>query len=121
MANDLFASLKTLVTQFQEGEKNASDLMHSLNTWARDIGDLIRDKVEEEVESSVKKMGFVKRDEFNALEARLRELESSASKKAPVTSLLKKSSKKPATKKKSAQSKKSAEKTEKTRRKGVKK
>ena len=77
MANDLFSSLKILVQQFQEGEKNASDLMKSLNTWAKEIGDLIKNKVEEEVESSVKKMGFVKKDQFVALEARVKKLESS--------------------------------------------
>lgn len=77
MARDIFSSLKTLLAQFQEGEKNGSDLIKALNAWAREIGDLIKDKVEEEVERSVKKMGFVKREQFAALESRVRELEKS--------------------------------------------
>jgi len=77
MARDIFSSLKTLLAQFQEGEKNGSDLIKALNAWARESGDLIKDKVEEEGERSVKKMGFVKREQFAALESRVRELEKS--------------------------------------------
>ena len=76
MANELLSSLKILLTQFQQGEKNASDVVKNLNTWAREIGDIIKDKVEEEVERSVKKMGFVKREEHRALEMRVQKLES---------------------------------------------
>ena len=75
MANDLFSSLKTLISQIQEGEKNASDLVKSLNQWAQEIGDIVKDKVEEEFETRVKKMGFVKKEEFSALQARVKELE----------------------------------------------
>ena len=80
MARDVLSSLKTLLAQLQEGERNASDLVKGLNTWAREIGDLIKDKVEEEVERSVKKMGFVKREQFAALEARVKFLEKSLAK-----------------------------------------
>lgn len=81
MANDLFSSLKTLLSQVQQGEKNASDLLKALNTWAKEIGDLVKDKVEEEVERSVKKMGFVKKEQFLALEQRVKVLEKSLSTK----------------------------------------
>ena len=76
MANELLSSLKILLSQIQQGEKNATDVVKNLNTWARDIGELIKDKVEEEVERSVKKMGFVKKDEYRALEIRVQRLES---------------------------------------------
>ena len=75
MANELLSSLKILLTQFQQGEKNASDVVKNLNTWAREIGDIIKDKVEEEVERSVKKMGFVKGEDHRALEMRVQKLE----------------------------------------------
>lgn len=77
MARDFVNSLKVLLAQLQEGEKNASDLLKGLNIWAREVGDLIKDKVEEEVERSVKKMGFVKKEQFASLEARVRTLEKS--------------------------------------------
>jgi len=85
MAGDLFTSLKVLLSQLQEGEKSASDLRKSVSTWARDISDLIRDKVEEEVEASVKKMGFIKRDQYLALESRVAELEKKLVKKGRTT------------------------------------
>ena len=75
MAHELLSSLKILLSQIQQGEKNATDVVKNLNTWARDIGELIKDKVEEEVERSVKKMGFVKKDEYRALEVRVQRLE----------------------------------------------
>lgn len=75
MASEVLSSIKVLLSQLQQGEKNASDVVRNLNTWAREIGDLIKDKVEEEVERSVKKMGFVKREEYRSLEARVKALE----------------------------------------------
>lgn len=86
MASELLSSIKVLLSQFQQGEKNASDVVKNLNTWAREIGDIIKDKVEEEVERSVKKMGFVKKEEYRSLEARVKALEgriTSISSKSP--------------------------------------
>ena len=105
MANDLLASLKTLLSQFQEGEKNATDLIKSLNQWAREIGEIIKDKVEEEVESSVKKMGFVKREDFLALQARVKALEGQNKSRGKVASTKKSENKKSAINKRAKSSK----------------
>lgn len=84
MASELFTAMKVLFAQVQEGEKNASDVMKSLNQWAREIGDIIKDKVAEEVETSVAKMGFIKKEEFTALERRVKELEKGQGKVASL-------------------------------------
>lgn len=97
MASDFLTSLKTLLQQVQEKEKSPSDLVRNLNSWAREIGELIKSKVEEEVESSVKKMGFVEKRDLAALEARIARLEN-------MQRRLKKKAVKSATKKSSARS-----------------
>ena len=91
MANELLSSLKILLSQIQQGEKNATDVVKNLNTWARDIGELIKDKVEEEVERSVKKMGFVKKDEYRALEVRVQRLETQLKRSSTATAKAKSS------------------------------
>ena len=101
MARDFVTSLKVLLSQLQEGERSASDLLKGLNIWAREVGDLIKDKVEEEVERSVKKMGFVKKEQFSSLEARVRTLEKNV-KSSRATTSQQKSSTAPKTRKKSA-------------------
>ena len=82
MASEFISSMKILLEQLQQGEKNASDVMKNFNIWAREIGDLIKDKVEDEVERSVKRMGFVKKDEYKALEVRVQKLEAALNKRA---------------------------------------
>lgn len=84
MASEFMTSLKTVLQQLQDKEKSTSDLVKNLNTWAREVGDLIKNKVEEEVETSVKKMGFVKAERFTALEARVKKLESARTSKSSV-------------------------------------
>jgi BMFP domain-containing protein YqiC len=74
--SELFATLKGYVNQLSAGERTPGEVGSALNDWARDSAESIKAKIHEEVEASVAKMGFVKREEFDVLQKRLVKLES---------------------------------------------
>jgi hypothetical protein len=67
MASDLLSTLRVYLSKISDGEHNPSEVVSALNTWLRDSGESIKVKIEEEVERSVKKMGFVKQADFDRL------------------------------------------------------
>ena len=71
MSNDLFSSLKTYLTKLSDGEKTPQEVAAALNAWARESADTLKAKIHDEVEANVLKMGFVKREEFDRLLARV--------------------------------------------------
>jgi BMFP domain-containing protein YqiC len=71
MSNDLFSSLKTYLTKLSDGEKTPQEVAAALNAWARESADTLKAKIHDEVEATVLKMGFVKREEFDQLLARV--------------------------------------------------
>ncbi len=71
MSNDLFSSLKTYLTKLSDGEKTPQEVAAALNAWARESADTLKAKIHDEVEATVLKMGFVKREEFDRLVARV--------------------------------------------------
>ena len=97
MSNDLLSSLKTYLTKLSDGEKTPQEVAAALNAWARESADSFKAKIHDEVEATVLKMGFVKREEFDRLLARVDEI-------APV----KKKKKAAPAKKKAAPAKKKA-------------
>jgi hypothetical protein len=74
MANDLFDSLRTYINKVSVNEKSAAEIANSVNAWVRESGEAVKQKIEEEVESTVLRMGFVKRSEFDALAAEVAKL-----------------------------------------------
>ena len=83
MANDIFSTLRTYLNKISDGDKNASEVASTVNQWLREGGEALKIKIEDEVERSVSKMGFVKRGEFEALKeevARLKIQKSAATK-----------------------------------------
>ncbi len=74
MANDLFDSLRTYLNKVSVNEKSAAEIANSVNAWVRESGEAVKQKIEEEVESTVLRMGFVKRAEFDALAAEVARL-----------------------------------------------
>jgi hypothetical protein len=74
--NDLKSTLKSLADNLASGNKSASDVAGSLNLWLKEGGEALRVKIEDEVERSVSKMGFIKRGEFEALKQQVVELTS---------------------------------------------
>ena len=71
MSNDLFSSLKSYLTKLSDGEKTPQEVAAALNAWARESADSLKAKIHDEVEATVLKMGFVKREEFDRLVSRV--------------------------------------------------
>jgi BMFP domain-containing protein YqiC len=108
-SNDIFSTLRTYISKVTEGERTPAEVAAAVNSWARESADALKAKIHEEVEASVAKMGFIKREEFDRLAAQVAALDG----KAPAKSSSAKSAAKPAAKKTSAKkttAKKSAKK-----------
>ena len=112
MGNDLFDSLRTYLNKVTVNEKSAAEIANSVNTWVRESGEAVKQKIEEEVEATVLRMGFVKRAEFEALAAEVAKLGGKpvVTKSAPT-----------ATKKKSARPKNASAKASATKKSATKK
>ena len=107
MANDLFDSLRTYINKVSVNEKSAAEIANSVNAWVRESGEAVKQKIEEEVETTVLRMGFVKRAEFEALAAEVARL---GGKPVAAKSANKASAKKSAAPKKSTVKKAAAKK-----------
>jgi BMFP domain-containing protein YqiC len=101
MANDIFSTLRTYLSKVTDGDKNASEVASTVNQWLREGGEALKIKIEDEVERSVSKMGFVKRGEFEALKEEVVRLKMNkpVKKAAPAKKTVKKSATKKASKK----------------------
>ena len=76
MANDLFSALRTYLTKISSGEKTPQEVAAALNAWARESGEAIKVKIEEEVKKNVSRMGFAKASDLKRLEREVMELKS---------------------------------------------
>ena len=90
MANDIFATLRTYLSKVTEGDKSATEVASTVNAWLREGGEALKVKIEDEVERSVSKMGFVKRGEFEALKEEVARLKNAGPRSAPVKKAVKK-------------------------------
>ena len=101
--SELLSTLKSYTQKLSEGERTPAEIASALNDWAHESAESLKAKIHDEVESAVLKMGFVKREEFDALAKEVASLK----KKAPAK---KSSSTKPAKKPAKKVAKKSAKK-----------
>ena len=92
--SDLKATIKSLIDNVQLGSKSGTEVAQSMNIWLKEGGEALKVKIEDEVERSVSKMGFVKRGEFEALKQ-----EVAALKKSGTSAFTKKPAKKSTAKK----------------------
>jgi BMFP domain-containing protein YqiC len=101
LANDIFSTLRTYLSKVTDGDKNASEVASTVNQWLREGGEALKIKIEDEVERSVSKMGFVKRGEFEALKEEVARLKMNkpVKKAAPAKKTVKKAATKKASKK----------------------
>ncbi len=95
---DLLSTLKSLSNNVQLGNKTATDVADSVNAWLKEGGEALKVKIEDEVERSVSKMGFVKRGEFEALKQEVAALKKGTPKKSAKKPTVKKAVKKTAKK-----------------------
>jgi BMFP domain-containing protein YqiC len=98
---ELFATLKSYAQKLSEGERTPAEIASALTDWAHESAESVRAKIHEEVEMAVLKMGFVKREEFDALAKEVAALKKSK-KAAPQKATVKKTVTKSAPKKKVA-------------------
>ncbi len=99
-SNDIFSTLRTYISKVTEGERTPAEVAAAVNSWARESAETLKAKIHEEVEASVAKMGFIKREEFDRLAAQVAVLDGkapakkTAAKKSPAKKApIKKSSK----------------------------
>ena len=97
--SDFLSTLKSFANNVQLGDKRATDVADSVNAWLKEGGEALKVKIEDEVERSVSKMGFVKRGEFEALKQEVASLKKGAPKKVAKKTAVKKSAVKSAVKK----------------------
>ena len=90
MSQDLFSALKNYATKLSNGEKTPAEIASALNSWLKESGDSIKEKIETEVAQSVSKMGFAKQSDLLKLQKEIDQL---------------KATKKPVVKKKAAKAK----------------
>ena len=106
--SDFLSTLKSFANNVHLGDKSATDVADSVNAWLKEGGEALKVKIEDEVERSVSKMGFVKRGEFEALKQEVTSMKKgtpkkvvkkAAARKTAVKKAVKKTAKKAATKK----------------------
>ena len=96
--SEIFTTLKGFIQKLSDGERTPAEIGAALNDWAKESAESVKSKIHEEVESVVLKMGFIKREEFDALASEVAALKKSA-KESSKKSDSKKSGKKDAAKK----------------------
>jgi BMFP domain-containing protein YqiC len=97
--SDFLSTLKSFTNNVQLGNKSATEVADSLNAWLKEGGEALKVKIEDEVERSVSKMGFVKRGEFEALKQEVASLKKDSPKKVAKKTVVKKSAVKTAVRK----------------------
>lgn len=105
MANDIFSTLRTYLTKVTDGDTKATEVASAVNQWLREGGEALKVKIEDEVERSVSKMGFVKRGEFEALKEELARLKVELKNDGPTKTATKKATPKKTAVKKAASKK----------------
>ena len=80
--NELLSIVRSLINSVQIGDKSGSEVAESVNAWLKEAGEALKVKIEDEVERSVTKMGFVKRGEFEALKQEVAALKKGTVKKS---------------------------------------
>jgi len=101
-ANDLFGSLKAYATRVLGDEINPEKSAAAISGWLKESGDALRDKVEKEVERTVKRLGLAKQSEVSALRKEVTALRRDISGKSEKVTAKKSASKKSAVKKTAA-------------------
>ena len=94
--SEVFTTLKGYVQKLSDGERTPAEIGAALNDWAKESAESVKSKIHEEVESVVLKMGFIKREEFDALAAEVAALKKSAKKSSKKSDSKKSDTKKSA-------------------------
>jgi len=83
MASDINSILKKYLAALGRNEENVADLAKNLRTWVATNGEVVKEKIENQIDENAVRMGFVKVDDLDRLMKRLADLESRVSKTEP--------------------------------------
>lgn len=97
--NEVFSTLKSYARKLSDGERTPAEIASALNDWAHESGQTLKARISEEVEAAVLRMGFVKREEFDALVREVNALKKGKKSPAKKTPVKKSAAKKSAAKK----------------------
>ncbi len=102
MVKDIFSTIRTYFSKMTDGDKSATEVASAVNQWLREGGEALKVKIEDEVERSVSKMGFVKRAEFETLQEEVARLKVELNNQGPTKAAPKKATVKKAASKKAS-------------------
>lgn len=113
MASDLNTILKKYLANLGKNEEAAVKLTRSIKSWVVQNGEIIKERIESQIDETAVRMGFAKSSEIENLNARIAELENrlkgvSAVKKDSTSKPKKPVTKKSATSKKVTKSSKAS-------------
>lgn len=101
MASELNAILKKYLANLGKNEEAVGELTRNVRSWVVQNGEIVKEKIETQIDEAAVRMGFAKTSEIENLNNRIAELESrlnsvsdktSKSKREPTKSTSKKSS-----------------------------
>ena len=96
MGSDLNSIFKRYLSNLGKNEEAVVELTRNLRNWVVSNGEVVKERIETQIDDTVVKMGFVKNSELETLNARIAELESriqSASEGSRKTTRVKKEAK----------------------------
>jgi len=76
MATDINSILKKYLAALGKSEVSASELTRELRVWVAENGEVVKEKIENRIDETASRMGFVKASDLDNLLARISELES---------------------------------------------
>jgi hypothetical protein len=76
MATDINSILKKYLAAMGKSEVSASELTRELRVWVAENGEVVKEKIENRIDETASRMGFVKASDLDDLLARISELES---------------------------------------------
>jgi len=76
MATDINSILKKYLAALGKSEVSASELTRELRVWVAENGEVVKEKIENRIDETASRMGFVKASDLDHLLARISELES---------------------------------------------
>jgi len=85
MATDLNAILKKYLAAMGKNESNVAELTKNLRSWVKENGEVVKEKVESQIDETASRMGFVKAEDLEGLLSRIADLESRITKEVKKT------------------------------------
>ena len=75
MAADLNSIFRKYLTNLGKNEEAVVELTRNLRNWAVQTGEVVKERIESQIDESAVKMGFAKSSELEILNSRIAELE----------------------------------------------